>query len=45
MENIYKLNSESTIIIIAHRISTLKKCSSLIEISNQNVKQIPNKFN
>ena len=42
MENIYKFNSELTIIIISHRISTLKKCSTLIEISNQSVKEIPN---
>ncbi len=44
MQNIYQLNSELTIIIIAHRISTLKKCTNLIRISNKEAKMISNKF-
>ena len=38
MKNIRKLEDEMTIIIIAHRLSTLKNCSKLIEISNKKVK-------
>jgi ABC-type multidrug transport system fused ATPase/permease subunit len=34
MNDIYKLNNSKTIIIISHRLSTLKKCDTIIEFSN-----------
>ena len=34
MESIYKLGAELTLIIVAHRHSTLKKCTQIIEIEN-----------
>ena len=38
MQSIENLEEKITIIIIAHRLSTLKNCSKLIEISNKKIK-------
>ena len=37
MESIYKLKRFKTIIIVAHRLSTLKMCDSIYEINNGNI--------
>ncbi len=42
MDSIEKLSKELTIIIVAHRVSTLKNCQKIIEISNGNIKKIGN---
>jgi ATP-binding cassette subfamily B protein len=34
METIYSLDSQTTCLIVSHRLSTLSKCSSIIELSN-----------
>ncbi len=34
MESIYKMSGELTILIIAHRLTTLKKCDRIIELQN-----------
>jgi ABC-type multidrug transport system fused ATPase/permease subunit len=33
MDAIYQLSNELTILIIAHRLSTLENCSAIIEIT------------
>ena len=38
MRSIKNLNDKMTIIIVAHRLSTLKNCTKLIEISNKTLK-------
>jgi len=38
MESIYNLDKEITILIIAHRISTLSKCNSVYEVKNGKIK-------
>ncbi len=40
MEDIYEYDTNITIIIIAHRISTLKKCNKIIEIKNGKIEKI-----
>jgi ATP-binding cassette, subfamily B, bacterial PglK len=40
MENIYSLNGNYTILIIAHRISTLKNCDRIVELENGKIKRI-----
>lgn len=40
MEAIEKLSSRLTILIVAHRLSTLKKCTQIIEVNNGNIKKI-----
>ena len=35
MKAIEKLGSDITIIIIAHRITTLKNCSRILELTNE----------
>jgi ABC-type multidrug transport system fused ATPase/permease subunit len=42
MEGIQELSSDLTIFIIAHRLTTLKSCSSIIEIGNASIKNIIN---
>jgi ATP-binding cassette subfamily B protein len=42
MHSIEALSEDLTIIIVAHRISTLKNCSKIIEIANNKIKQIGN---
>jgi ATP-binding cassette subfamily B protein len=37
MEEIYNLDNELTIIIVAHRLSTLKKCNKFIEVKDHNI--------
>lgn len=39
MKSIYKLNKDKTIIIIAHRTSTLEKCDKIYEIENGKIKE------
>ena len=40
MQSIYSLKRELTIIIIAHRHSTLKNCDKIIELGSNGVKRI-----
>ena len=40
MNSIYNLCSEQTIIIIAHRVSTLEKCDQIVEIENRTIKRV-----
>jgi ATP-binding cassette subfamily B protein len=40
MKSIHDLNPELTIIIIAHRLSTLKKCDRIVKISDGKIKWI-----
>jgi ABC-type multidrug transport system fused ATPase/permease subunit len=42
MDEIDELNSDVTVFIIAHRMSTLKNCTSIIEIENGSIKKIKN---
>jgi len=37
MEAIESLGSELTILIVAHRLSTLKKCTNIVELANGNI--------
>ena len=38
MNSIYKLKEDKTMIIIAHRISTLDNCDKIYEIKNGKIK-------
>ena len=40
MEQIYKLNKEITVIMIAHRLSTLSNCQRIIEFSDGKIMKI-----
>ena len=40
MDSIYELNGERTILIIAHRLSTLKHCDKIIELRNGKILKI-----
>ena len=40
MKSINQLDKELTIIIVAHRISTLKNCDKILEFSNGNISKI-----
>ena len=40
MEAIDSLNSSLTILIIAHRITTLKNCTKIVELNRGIIKQI-----
>jgi ABC-type multidrug transport system fused ATPase/permease subunit len=40
MSSIEKLKEDITIIIVAHRLSTLKQCDSIYEINNQKLKKV-----
>jgi ABC-type multidrug transport system fused ATPase/permease subunit len=42
MDEIEKLSENLTIIIVAHRLSTLKKCDMIIEINNKGIRKIGN---
>ena len=42
MSGIEELSSELTIFIIAHRLTTIKSCTSIIEIGNSTIKNITN---
>ena len=37
MKSIYNLKGQKTIIIVAHRLSTLKSCDHVFEIKNKKV--------
>jgi len=39
MESIESLSKELTVIIVAHRLSTLKNCTVVIELENGRVKR------
>ena len=39
MNSIEKLNKDLTLLIIAHRITTLKNCNQIIEIENGMIKR------
>lgn len=41
MEGIHRGASEQTIIIVAHRLSTLSKCSRIFLVANKTVREIP----
>ena len=40
MSSIEKLKEDITIIIVAHRLSTLKQCDSIYEINNHKLKKV-----
>ena len=40
METIEGLNNELTILIVAHRLTTLKNCTQIVEIEGGNIKKI-----
>lgn len=40
MDSILKLNNKFTLIIIAHRLTTLKECSKIIELEHGKIKRI-----
>ena len=40
MNNIYKLKSENTLIIISHRSSSLEECDRIFEIKNGKLLQL-----
>jgi ABC-type multidrug transport system fused ATPase/permease subunit len=40
MDSIYELDKDLTIFIVAHRLSTLKKCDRVIEITDGKVKEV-----
>ena len=40
MNEIYNLNKDKTLIIIAHRLSTVLKCEKIYKVENQQVTQI-----
>ena len=40
MQNIYTLNQDHTILIIAHRLTTLKGCDKIVELENGQIKRI-----
>ena len=40
MDAIYNLDKEITVILIAHRTSTLKNCNKIIKIENKSLSQI-----
>lgn len=40
METVYSLDKNTTIIMIAHRLSSLRNCDLIIEINNRNIKKI-----
>ena len=40
MDAIYSLRGDLTIIIIAHRLSTLRKCNNIINLENGHIKEI-----
>lgn len=42
IESIFKLNKNFTLIIIAHRLTTLKKCTKIIELEHGKIVQIGN---
>jgi ATP-binding cassette, subfamily B, bacterial PglK len=42
MKSIEELSNDVTIIIIAHRISTIKKCTQIIKLENGNIEKIKN---
>ena len=40
MESIESLGKDLTILIIAHRLTTLKKCNQIVELSNGKIKRM-----
>lgn len=42
IKNIHKLNSELTIVMVAHRLSTLKNCKSIITLDKGTIVEIKN---
>ncbi len=38
VESIESLDDDLTVLIIAHRLTTLKSCDEIIEVNNKNVK-------
>ena len=44
MQEIYSLNKEKTLIIIAHRLSTVLKCEKVYRVENQNIFLVDKKY-
>jgi ABC-type multidrug transport system fused ATPase/permease subunit len=44
MNNVYNLNKNKTLIIIAHRINSLKYCDKIYQISNFKIEKVENCF-
>ena len=42
MDSVEKLSKDLTLIIIAHRLNTLKKCTKIYNISNNELSQVHN---
>ena len=42
MNSIFSLANKVTILIIAHRITTLKNCDIIYEVSNKDIKKLSN---
>jgi ATP-binding cassette subfamily B protein len=42
MDAIEKLSEDVTLLIIAHRLTTLKNCSQIVELHNGAIRQIGN---
>ena len=40
MKELYDLDKNLTIIMVAHRLNTLKDCDTILEIKDKQVKQI-----
>ena len=45
MQNIYDFSVSKTLIIIAHRTNTLKKCDQIFEISDLKFEDVTKNFN
>ena len=45
LEDVISLNKSMTILMIAHRLSTLSKCNRILKLSNSNIEEVNVKSN